>query len=91
MAANRPATELRAAEVRAAELRAAELRAAELRAAELRAAELRADGAAIGADEAADSRHWLNAERVRVYSWMTVAIMVIRIPAVYAYIKLYIF
>src|SRR5437016_5440043 len=33
--------------------------------------------AAIGEDPEAGARHWLNAERVRVYSWMVVAIFAV--------------
>src|SRR5437762_11715772 len=33
--------------------------------------------AAIGGDPEASARHWLNAERVRVYSWMTVVIFAV--------------
>src|SRR5438270_8948589 len=34
-------------------------------------------GAAIGGDPAARAQHWLNAERVCVYSWMVVAIFAV--------------
>jgi hypothetical protein len=34
-------------------------------------------GTAIGEDSAASARHWLNAERIRVYSWMIVLIFAV--------------
>jgi hypothetical protein len=34
-------------------------------------------GAAIGEGSAASARHWLNAERIRVYSWMVAAIFAV--------------